>query len=441
MKRRIVLSVFGVVLILGLGWTTRAVLASLRKPPAVVRQAEPALRVRAVRVEPEDVQVVLREDARVRALNTVEITPEVAGQVIEIHPRLEVGEVISAGETLFAIDPRTYQARVDEARAAVAQAQAALDRLNRQYETDKARLATLERTRDLAKAEFERRKTLMAENDVGTQSDVDAREQAYNVARDAYDLLAQAVSMHPMRIEEARSALASAQANLESAQVNLERTRVIAPFTARVKWAKIEKGQFVAPGAAILSLADDSVLELSVSFDSAKARRWLRFNGPAAAEDVAWFGQLEPVTCTIRWTEDPDDHRWEGTLHRVEYYDPETLKLTVAVRVEGANARSKDPDALPLVEGMFCTVEIPGRTISNVYRLPAGTVSFNRTVYAAVDGRLRTVPVEIAHETPEAVFVSGGLAAGDVIVTTRLVDPLENSLLDIEMEGAGEPSA
>jgi RND family efflux transporter MFP subunit len=435
------MSVFGVVLILGLGWTTRAVLASLRKPPAVVKQAEPALRVRAIEVQPEDVQVVLREDARVRALNTVDITPEVSGQVIEVHPRLEVGEVIPAGETLFAIDPRTYQARVDEAKAAVAQAQAALERLTRQYETDKARLATLERTRDLAKAEFERWKTLMAENEVGTQSGVDAREQAYNAARDGYDLLAQAVSMHPMRIEEARSGLSSAQANLDNAEVNLERARVTAPFTGRVKSVRVEQGQFVAPGAPILSLADDSLLELSVSFDSAKARQWLRFTSGPAAEGVAWFGQLEPVTCTIRWTEDPDDHRWEGTLHRVEYYDPETLKLTVAVRVEGGNARSKDADALPLVEGMFCSVEIPGRTISNAFRLPAGTVSFDGTVYAAVDGRLRTVPVEVAHATPEAIFINGGLTAGDIIVTTRLVDPLENSLLEIEMEGAGEPSA
>jgi multidrug efflux pump subunit AcrA (membrane-fusion protein) len=357
---------------------------------------------------------------------------------VEIHPNLEVGEVISEGATLFVIDPRTYQARVDEANAAMSQAQASLERLEKQYATDEERLKTLARTRVLARAEYERIRELMEEDEVGTQSGVDAAEQALNVAEDAYDLLNQAVTLYPMRIKEARGALASVQANLETAEIDLGRTRVVAPFTARVKSVSIEKGQYVGPGglgiggSPVLVLADDSLLEVSVPLDSRDARRWLLFTDRQGTNDVAWFNTLNPVTCIIRWTEDPDAHCWEGTLARVEKFEPETRTLTVAVRVDGTSALSKDGAPLPLVEGMFCSVDIPGQILKGAYLLPVGAVSFEQTAHIAVNGRLKTVPVQVSHTRQDAVYVTGGLKPGDIVVTTRLTNPLENTLLDLQ---------
>jgi len=58
-------------------------------------------------------------------------------------------------------------------------------------------------------------------------------------------------------------------------------------------------------------------------------------------------------------------------------------------------------------------------------------VSFENTVHLAVDNRLKTVPVKVARIEGENVYVYGGLIAGDMIVTTRLIDPLENALLEI----------
>jgi multidrug efflux pump subunit AcrA (membrane-fusion protein) len=88
-------------------------------------------------------------------------------------------------------------------------------------------------------------------------------------------------------------------------------------------------------------------------------------------------------------------------------------------------------DQLPLVEGMFCFVEIPGRTLDGVFRLPRWAVSFKNTVYASVNGRLATVPVEVARTEGEEAFVSEGLKSGDVVITNRLIDPLENSRLEV----------
>ena len=69
--------------------------------------------------------------------------------------------------------------------------------------------------------------------------------------------------------------------------------------------------------------------------------------------------------------------------------------------------------------------------MQGVVRLPRWAVSFENTVHVSVDDRLKTVPVEVVRVQGEEAFVSGGLAAGDVAVVTRLIDPLENTLLEL----------
>ena len=102
----------------------------------------------------------------------------------------------------------------------------------------------------------------------------------------------------------------------------------------------------------------------------------------------------------------------------------------MAVKIPAAEALSVN-GSLPLVEGMFCSVEIPGRPMETVFRLPRWAVSFSNTVYTVQKNRLKTVPVTVVRSQGEQTFVSRGLAEGDRVVTTRLVDPLENSLLEI----------
>ena len=64
-------------------------------------------------------------------------------------------------------------------------------------------------------------------------------------------------------------------------------------------------------------------------------------------------------------------------------------------------------------------------------RLPRWAVSMNGAVYVAEKGRLKTIEVDIARIQDDEALVSGGLDPGDLVITTRLTDPLENSLLDI----------
>ncbi len=423
---RVVLSV----LIVLLGLSGFFALANLKTPPTEVESGERPLKVKVLPVKSASIPVTITGYGEVRTVKAVNLSAEVAGRVVAVHPRLRVGELIAADELLFQIDERNYAAATAQSRAEVAQMASVVARLEKQSRTDTQRLKTLERSRDLARAEFGRVRDLLTEHKVGTRSSVDRAEQAYNAAVDQADQMAQAVSLYPIRIKEAKSSLAAARARQQQARANLERCEIRAPFGGRLTMANVEQGQYVSPGQPLVTMADDRLLEIQVPLDSRDVRQWLRFTAEPTPKSQAWFGQPEPVACPIRWTDDKQGQAWTGRLHRIVAYDQKTRTITVAVRVSAANAVS-DSGGLPLVEGMFCAVEIPGRTLPNAFAVPRAAVSFKNTVFMAMERRLKTVAVTVARVDGDHAYITGGLKEGDTVIVTRLVDPLENSLLEV----------
>lgn len=426
LKIRIILC--AVILLVGIGGFK--LLASLKEPPAEVETGERPLKVEVLAVKAKTVPVTITGYGQVQALNLVKISAEVAGQVVKVHANLETGETIAQGEPLIQIDARNYEAAVAQGRAEVAQWGSVLERLQKQAAIDTRRLKTLERNRDLAKAEFDRVNDLFSNHSVGTRSGVDRAEQAHNGAVDQADQMAQAVALYPIQIKETRSALAAARARLSQAQANLERCNIRAPFSGRLTQVSVEQGQYVAPGQILVVLADDSMLEIQVPLDSRDVRQWLRFDKEQAPSSGAWFGQPERVVCRVRWTEDKAGHVWNGTLARIVAFDQQTRTVTVAVRVDAKEALAAN-GGLPLVAGMFCTVEIPGRNIDETFQIPRAVVSYKNTVFVVQDQRLKTVPVQVARVDGDYAYISGGLKNGDQVIVTRLVDPMENILLEI----------
>ncbi len=385
----VIISIVISIIVLFIGVMGMAMLARLKAPPAEAKNGERPLRVEALQVKQKDIPVFITGHGEVKALNVVSIAPEVPGKIVKIHPRLEVGEIIPKGEVLFKIDPKDYMT---------------VRKISSQ------RLKILKRSQELAKKEYERVRLLFEKNNVVTLAGLEAAEKTMLAAADLERQISQA---------------------LETAETNLERCEVRAPFNARIKSVSLEKGQYVTPGQNIVTLADDSVLEIHVPLDSRDARKWLRFNKDEIKGKIAWFSALEQAPCKISWTENNNGQTWDGRLHRVVKFNPQTRTLTIAVRVDAETANKKNPRSLPLVEGMFCSVKIPGRTLHNVFRLPRQAVSFENTVYIAVDNRLKTIPVKVARVEDENAYVTDGLNAGDMVVTTRLIDPLENALLEI----------
>jgi len=427
MSRKILPAIIGMgALVLGIG--TMALMLNAKSGPAQAETegTEKSIHVEAMRARMESVPITLTGHGEAISTRSVEISPEISGLVVHLAANLDEGRVVETDEVLFHIDPEPFELRVRDAKAVVAQWASAVTALELEYENEKSRLLALRRATELSRNKFDRAKQSMKEGIV-SQADVDEAERELVRTRNEEEQLERAVDVYPIRIEETRSSLASAREKLALAERELEKTRIVAPFAGRVKELKVESDQYVSAGVPAIVLTDDTQLEINVPLDSREARRRLPFNGNGRGGQTGWFAPLKPVECTITWTEDPKAGNWVGILDRIERFDPETRTTTVAVRVSGGKGAS----AFPLVEGMFCEVAIPGRSMDNVMRLPQKAITFDNTVYTVAEGRLRSKPVQVDRIQDGYALITDGLTEGELVISTRLVNPLENTLCDV----------
>ncbi len=389
-RATVIIRVVACLIILAMGFGGFTFLKRMKKAPGQKPQVERPLKVEAVAAVYRDVPVAIEAHGELRSIRMVEIAAEVSGNVVAVHARLRTGEVIPKGELLFSIDDRDYRT---------------------EYESNKTRLAILERDKELTARELARVRTLFEKNKVGTRAGVEKAEQSANNSAD--------------RLAQVRQAMIRAE-------IKLERCRVLAPFTCRITSKKIEKDQYVSPGKIVLGLADDSVLELEVPVDSRDAFQWLQFtdtkNDDGAVAE-AWFAGVQHVQCDVNWTEDAQNSA-KGVLDRVSFFDEKTRTVKVVINIDAGQFKEQNT-TMPLVSGMFCRVAIPGGSMRQVVELPRWAVSFENTVYVIRDGRLETVPVQVTRVQDNKAYISKGLAEGDMVITTRLVNPLERSLVQI----------
>ena len=405
-----------------------AILARSRTPPETVEQKTAPITSKAIVAQQSDVQTVLNGFGEIRAWRQTEISAEVAGHVASVHPRLRQGETVCAGELLFEIDPSDYANRVCELEAESAMAHHAASRIAVEQQAERERLGLMRRSLELASANLERARNLFAKNSVGSQASVDAAEREYNAIADQTRALQAAVDLHPIQAAEAELRIKSATASLDRAQHDLARCRVEAPYDARIVEARVEKDQWVAPGSALLTLADDSVREVRISLDAADARAQLSFASPVDSGN-GWFPPPVPVDCRLFLPDQPSGTpAATGRLHRIVQMDRETRMVTVAIRLEGPAAAA----SWPVADGMFCRVEIPGRRFEGVIAVPRHALNHRSEVYCAAEGVLKTTPVHVAYTDRDKAYIDQGLAPGDQVLVSRLANPLENSPVAIE---------
>jgi hypothetical protein len=107
----------------------------------------------------------------------------------------------------------------------------------------------------------------------------------------------------------------------------------------------------------------------------------------------------------------------------------------VAVRIDKKGMRTGDSSEVPPMEGMFCKVLILVAELKQVYRLPHQVVTEDNRVFLADGDCLKACPVHIIYRDGDFVFADSGLSPGDRVVTTRIINPVENSYLKIKAGG------
>src|SRR5258706_1830718 len=71
-------------------------------------------------------------EGRIAAVETVEVRARVRGHIVKVN--FQDGQMVKAGDMLYEIDPRPYQASLDAALAQKAIADASLDLANEEYD-------------------------------------------------------------------------------------------------------------------------------------------------------------------------------------------------------------------------------------------------------------------------------------------------------------------
>lgn len=351
--------------------------------------------------EPGDIESVVVSSGTLRALNTVIVGSQLSGQIAELHA--DFNDTVQAGDLVARIDPRTFEARVQQNRADVTVARANI-------ESRQAELVRASATLGQARRELERRKSLVANGHIS----------ASELDRDVT-----LVETSQAQVAIARAAITNAEANLEQrtaalaqAELDLERTNIRSPVSGTVINRQVEVGQTVAASftAPVLFEIGENLRRMQVE----------------ASVDEADIGRVrEGLQC--RFTVDSyPDRQFRGRIEQVRKA-PEELQnvVTYKVIVTAAN------DDLALLPGMTANVEMVLGSKSDVLKIPNAALRFaprgvRAEEPASEPGRSPFGPAGGRGPGPGGGFRPGGPGGSPVAAIREQFDltPDQSTLLD-----------
>jgi membrane fusion protein (multidrug efflux system) len=156
------------------------------------------------------------------------------------------GSFIRKGQLLFEIDPRPFQAAVDQAQGQLAQAYGQLAQAKAQLLQAQAQLVTAKANQGRTQLDEDRYVPLAKQKAV-TQQDLDNATQNNLASKAQVEAAKAQVETSRAQIQATNAAVQAAKAALETVQVNLGFTRLIAPIDGIAGVAQIQLGNLVSP--------------------------------------------------------------------------------------------------------------------------------------------------------------------------------------------------
>jgi len=329
---------------------------------------------------PEDTPIPVRGTGVVTAAQQVALIPQVTGAIVEVDSRLMPGGRFAAGETIARVDPRDYQALLDQA-------------------TSQAQRAELELALEKGRSEVAAREWELIKADGTTPTDLALRKPQYALAE--------------QNVVAARGALTRAQ-------LNVQRTRLKAPFNAVVVSENIDLGQVIGPGSVAVNLVGTDQLWVSVAL-------------PMSEVDVLQFRERDGTGSAARVVQRLSDGRvLEHTGQALQLggaLDPQTRLAVITVGIDRPFELTDAP--VPLLPGAYVEVIFEGLIASQVVRAPRSALRDGDALWVNADGKLAKREVTISGGDSDSVLVSSGLQPGDEIIVSALSLPVEGTPLTV----------
>ena len=178
--------------------------------------------VEVVQVQQEDVPIIHEWIGTFDGLVNADVRAQVTGYLLK--QGYQEGGFVKKGQLLFQIDPRPFQAALDQSEGQLAQA--------------RAQLANAEAVQGRTDLDV-KRYTPLAKEQAATQQDLD------NAVQNNLAALA--------GIETAKAQIMTAQAAVETAKINLDFTRLVAPIDGIAGQAQLQVGALVTPATGAVT--------------------------------------------------------------------------------------------------------------------------------------------------------------------------------------------
>ncbi len=205
----------------------------------------PAVDVEVVQVKRKDIPIYGEWIGTLDGLVDADVRAQVTGYLVE-QAYVE-GSFVKKGQLLFQIDPRPFQAALDQAEAQLMQAQ--------------AQLANAEATQLQAELNVNKYAPLAAEQ-AATRQDLDNAVQTHVAAK--------------ATVLNTKAAIRAAEAAVQSAQINLDFTRLAAPIDGIAGQAQLQVGALVNTGSAAVTTV--STVDPIKVFFTVSEQEYLAFN-------------------------------------------------------------------------------------------------------------------------------------------------------------------
>jgi membrane fusion protein (multidrug efflux system) len=334
--------------------------------------------VEVLQVQQEDIPIYGEWIGTLDGLVNADVRAQVTGYLLK--QGYQEGRFVKQGQLLFQIDPRPFQAALDQVQGQLAQARASL-----------ANAQAVQRRTEL---DVERYTPLVKEQ-AASQQDLDNSVQN-NLAALA-------------TIETAKAQIKTYEAAVETAKINLEFTRLVAPIDGVAGQAQLQVGALVSPGSGVVTSV--STLDPIKAYFTVSEAQYLEWRKRFPTETSRWEADKKLRLQLI--LADGSTYPHEGTFY---FSDRQINEATGAIRLAGL---FPNPNNI-LKPGGYAKVRAVIQTQERALLVPQRAVSELQGGYQVAvldsDNKVIIRSVTVGPQVDRRWVIASGLNPGDRVI-------------------------